>query len=111
MSADIAKSVSLSAWSVSLEDHMTINKSYSVDVADIDSIILACHGCKTALNLPPSDIRQDPPQRCPNCGADWFPDHTSDRKTLNVFLASLRDLRKRSDGKVCQVRLIISQPN
>jgi hypothetical protein len=89
---------------------MTINKGYSVDVSDISAIVLVCHGCNASVNLPPSDIQHGPIERCPNCKTDWFDSDMPDHKTLKLFMSTLRDLRKRTGMKVCQVRLEITQP-
>ncbi len=90
---------------------MTIDNGCSFDVSDIKAIALACPGCDASLSLPPSDIKNDPPERCPNCGASWFPDYEIDRKMVHTFLATLRDIRKKSAGTMCKVRIQVILPS
>lgn len=89
---------------------MTINKGYSVDLSDINVVILACHKCQTSLHLAPSDTTNEPLERCPNCKADWFPS-AIDRNTLHAFLGTLRELRKRAGVNMCHVRVEVSLPS
>lgn len=90
---------------------MTIDKDLVIDLGDIKAVTLTCHTCEATLCLPPEGIQKNPPQTCPNCTANWFPDSTPDQKLLKDFLSLLRGLRERSGKKVCQVRLIMSQPD
>ena len=90
---------------------MTISKDYSIDLSDIKAVRLLCHYCKTSLSLPPTDIKKDPPEHCPNCGKDWFGQDTQEQKTLKFFLSALSSLRERSGTPVCQVQLEVSQPS
>lgn len=90
---------------------MTISKDLSIHVADIKAINLSCHHCKAELSLPPSDIQKDPPERCPNCGVDWFGHNTTEQKQLKYLLLSIKAFTERAGTEVCQIQLKVSQPD
>jgi len=90
---------------------MTINKDYSINISDIKTVRLLCHKCKTSLNLPPSDIKKDPPEYCPNCGEGWFGYSTRELSHLKYFLGALLFFAQRDGTPVCQVLLEVSELN
>jgi DNA-directed RNA polymerase subunit RPC12/RpoP len=89
---------------------MTISKEYSIEVSEIKAVRLICHKCQASLSLPPSDIKQDPPEHCPNCGTDWFLFRSIELQQLKSFLLSIKAFSERTGKPECQVRLEISQP-
>ena len=89
---------------------MTINKDYSIDISEIKTVRLASHKCTASLILPP-DIKKEPPEHCPNCGANWFGHNTVEQKQLYGLLGALRIFSERTGTNACQIKLEVSQPS
>ena len=90
---------------------MTIGKQLSIHMKDIKTVDLSCHHCKAVLSLPPNDFKRGPPEKCPNCGVDWFDFDTVEKKQLMYLILAIKAFTERADSKVCQVQLTVSQPD
>jgi len=88
---------------------VTISKKLVVDMSDIHVVRITCHQCPTSLSLAIDDKKNDPPEKCPNCGAPWYAYGSTEMSQINTLLAALKEFRSRHGKRERQISLEITQ--
>jgi hypothetical protein len=88
---------------------MTLQKIYLPEIKDIRYVRFTCNNCKATLSVTPTDVRDTPYYRCPNCKEEWFTSGGNNLKAMYDLFHGLSMLHERQAELPCTVQFELSE--